>query len=83
MECGRWGEEPPAPLLLAWWCGESRLPDAGGVLDQDWQTWRQMTAARNVYNVVSRITNLQGEQIHTLNKSERRLWRYLIDNDYW
>lgn len=68
---------PPAPLRLAWLCGDHHLPDAGGALDQDFQTMAQMAAASNVYQTLSRYRGLRGEQIHSLSHSERRLLGYL------
>ena len=43
--------EPPPMLQLAWFCGDSLLPDSGGVMDQDWITMRQMSVLANIYRV--------------------------------
>lgn len=65
--------EPPPELKLAWWCGDTRSPDSGGVLDQDFGLLTRMTAAGNVYRALSRYRSLKGHQIHSLSDSERRL----------
>lgn len=66
------GEAPP-DLVLAWWCSEGRLPEAGGVLDQDYALMKRMTAANNVHRVLSRYRGLTGHQIHNLSNGERKL----------
>lgn len=74
------GDGPPPPeLRLVWWCGEARSPEAGGVLDQDYGLQVRMTAAGNVYRVLSRYRGLRGHAIHTLTDPERRMLRYLLD----
>jgi hypothetical protein len=83
VEAARGGGHPPSDLLLAWWCGDARLPEAGGVLEQDYITMRRMTVLKNVYQVVSRMASLQGARIHTMSQDERRMVRYLRDVGVW
>ena len=63
----------PGDLQLAWWCSDGRLPDGGGVHDQDYGLMKRMTAAGNVHRVLSRYRSLRGHQIHSLSDSERKL----------
>ena len=72
------GPSPP-DLLLSFWCGDSRLPDAGGVLDQDYITMQRMASLRNIYNAISRYSNALGEDIHRLSTGERRILRMVLD----
>lgn len=60
-------------------CGDSLLPDAGGVLDQDYGLMYRMRSLQNIYRTVSRLRNLKGKDIHSLTDSERRLLRGLRD----
>ena len=72
----------PPDLRLAWDCQRwGALPEAGGVLDQDAGLMDRMAALSNVYNVVDRLRNLQGAQIHNLTTSERRVIKWLRDED--
>jgi len=65
---------PPAPLQLAWWCNKwGTLPEAGGLHDQSYRTVIEMVTLENIYNVVTRVRNMQGEQIHQLTSQERRV----------
>jgi len=63
-------------------CGDNRLPDAGGVLDQDAELMRTVRVARNIYSVVDKLGNMRGAQIHRLTTGERRLIRWLRDGGY-
>lgn len=55
------------------------LPDAGGYLDQDYQLISRMGALMNVYNVLTHMRSLRGNQIHSLTDGERRVLRVLKD----
>lgn len=68
---------------MAWWCGEARLPEAGGVLDQDAVLWYRMQALSGYYRLVTRLSGLKGDQIHGLTAGERLGWKYLIEEDIW
>ena len=84
MEYARFGSgSPPPALKLAFWCGDNRLPSAGGVLDQDGQLWTHMQTMLGVYRISHKIANLKGEAIHTLDGGERRAWRWMIDEGLW
>lgn len=72
------GPAPPE-LRLAWWCDQGRLPEAGGVLDQNYALMYRMRTVENVYRVVARFRHLKGAQIHNLNTPERRILRALKD----
>jgi hypothetical protein len=71
------GGPVPGELQLAWWCTDGRLPDAGGVLDQDYALQVRLTAAGNVHRTLGRYRGLRGAQIHSLSGSERKLLGYL------
>jgi len=74
----------PHEVLLDNWCqAYHALPDAGGLLDQDWQTVYGMRVLANIYYAVSHFANAVGDQIHSLTVDERRLIRWLRDNGYW
>lgn len=74
------GGPPPVELSIAWNCNRwNCLPEAGGLLDQDWSLITRMNAAQNVYNVVSKLRNMKGAQIHALTDGDRRILRYLKD----
>lgn len=83
MEAAR-GEGPaPSDLKLAWWCGDSRLPEAGGVLDQDAGLWGRMQALANVYRTVQKADRAVGREIHKLTPNELKVIRYLRDEELW
>lgn len=67
----------PPELRLAWLCGESHLPEQGGILDQDFVTLHRMNVYRNVHQVVKHFRSLRGAAIHTLTDDERRLIKAL------
>lgn len=72
---------PPAELQIAWDCERwNTLPEAGGLLDQEYQLLKRMTGLSNVYNAVSQWFNLTGENIHKMSEQTRRILRYLLDN---
>jgi len=58
--------QTPPPLQLAWYCGQNHLPEAGGVLDQDYTTMMQMSALSNIYNAVKGARGATGDSIHKL-----------------
>ena len=71
----------PAELSLAWDCQRwGTLPEAGGLLDQDYVLLGRMTAALNVYNTVSFVRSASGAEIHRLSGGQRALLKYLRDN---
>ena len=77
------GDGPPPPeLRLAWQCQRwGGLPDAGGIYDQDAELLYRMTALNNVYRVVSRVGSMVGKEIHKLTSGERKLLKWLRDED--
>lgn len=76
------GANAPMELRLAWMCGEARLPDAGGVLEQDAALMARMWACRNIYNAITRMSEAKGTQIHQLSDRERRIIRGLMEGGY-
>lgn len=62
---------------MAWLCGDNHLPEAGGMLDQDYPLVTRMAACRNIYQTLSRLRDCQGEQIHQLTRRERLIIRAL------
>jgi hypothetical protein len=66
-----------------WWCGETRLPDTGGVLDQDAGLWYRMQTLGGFYRLVQRLGRSKGDQIHSLTPSELLTWKYLIREGLW
>ena len=73
------GTRPPPVLRLAWLCGTYHLPDDGGVYDQDYETYSRMIAANNVYNVMSKLRNSMGDQIHSLTMEDRKILKRIRD----
>jgi hypothetical protein len=72
------GQGPPPPMLqLAWWCGTSHLPEPGGLFDQDYRTFYQMMAAKNVHDTVQYSRSLVGKDIEKLTVGQRQTIRYL------
>jgi hypothetical protein len=82
VECVYSAAPPPMELQLAWMCGDHRLPDGGGVLDQDAGLMRRLTCCRNIYQVLYRMKHLTGKQIHTMTDNERKLVKALRDGGY-
>ena len=80
VACARFAEAPPPILVMAWdvdrW---HTLPDAGGLLDQDYHTLQQMRIALNIYQMITKLHNLKGEQIHSLSEGERAFIKALMD----
>ena len=74
------GGKPPPELVLAWNCERwNALPETGGMLDQDWRLIVRMNTTQNVYNTMSHLRNLKGDQIHSLTSGERKILTYLRD----
>jgi len=55
------------------------LPKGGGMYNQPYQTIQNMTVTSNVYDTVSYLRGLQGDNIHRLTNSQRVLLRWLMD----
>ena len=73
---------PPAELVLAWWCSQyNALPESGGVMDQDYQTFARMQVLLNVHGAVTRLRSSKGEEIHNLSRADRRILKMLKDQD--
>lgn len=83
VEAARSGGPAPAELRLAWMCGESLLPEVGGVLDQDGALMLKMRVLSGIYRLVQKIRAAHGDEIHKLSDNERRTWKYLIDAGIW
>ena len=77
------GEEDPPPVLRLSWMSRkySALPNAGGVLDQEYAMLHQMDVVSNVHDALSRFRGYKGKAIHDMSISERRLIRSLRDMD--
>jgi len=74
------GESPPSDLRLAWDCKYwNTMPEQGAYLDQDYFLLARMRALSNVYNVVSKLRNMKGAQIHQLTDSDRKILKMLVD----
>ena len=75
-------EDPPPVLRLSWMSRKySALPNAGGVLDQEYAMLHQMDVVSNVHDALSRFRGYKGKAIHSMSISERRLIRSLRDMD--
>ena len=71
---------PPAELKLSWDCERwHTLPEAGGLLDQDFTLITRMKSLSSVYSAVSAWFNLKGENIHRMSEQTRRILRLLLD----
>ena len=71
---------PPNELKMAWQCERwHALPDAGGIMDQDFVLMQRMATLSNIYNAVSAWRNATGERVHLLSDHTRRLLRWLLD----
>ena len=80
MDCIDNGEPPPSDLRLAWDCKYwNTMPEAGAYLDQDYFLLSRMRALSNVYNVISKLRNMKGAQIHQLTDSDRTILKMLVD----
>ncbi len=82
VDAAQHGKESPPALLLAFWCGDGHLPDAGGVYDQDYATYMRMIMARNIYNAVRTSKSAVGAQIHALPSGVKRIVKSLKDDGY-
>ena len=71
---------PPPLLRLAWQCERYHaLPDAGGVLDQDYAIVTEMSILSNVYTTIQHLQNARGHAIHQLGEGQRAVLRALMD----
>lgn len=50
------------------------------MLDQDYALITKMHALSNVHSTIQYLRSLEGDQIHNLTESQRRLIKYLLDN---
>jgi len=74
-------EPPPGDLRLVWWCEQYHaLPEAGGMLDQDYATFVRMGAVKAAYEAVSRLRAARGDEIHSLSRGDRRVLKWMLDN---
>ena len=83
MENARGDEDPlplPGELKIGWWCEQwHSLPEAGGVMEQDYGLMHRMQVLGNIHRTVNRYINLSGAEIHSLSTSERNVLRWLKD----
>lgn len=81
MACAVDAEAPPPPeLSIAWQCKRwGTLPSAGGYFDQDYGLVHTMSVLSNIFDVVTRLRNLKGAQIHSLSSGERRVIKWVLD----
>ena len=69
---------PPQELKLAWLSKQwGALPTAGGLYDQEYQVIYRMTALSNVHEVIQRMRNAKGAQIHNLSAADRGILDWL------
>jgi len=73
----------PPPLQLAMMCGDSHLPDAGGVLDQDYSLFMQMRMLRNIYDTVQAAPRYTGKRIFDMPSGMKRTIAYLRREGLW
>lgn len=68
-------KEPTPPELQLWWTCQrfGGLPDAGPVLEQDAGLLSRMSMLANVYDAVTRVRGLVGDQIHHMRPEDGRL----------
>jgi hypothetical protein len=80
VECVDSDEPPPAELRLAWDCKYwNTMPDAGAYYDQDYFLLMRMRSLSNIYNVMTKLRNAHGAQIHSLTENDRKLLKYIMD----
>lgn len=66
------GAEAPPELQMAWFCGPYHLPRDGGMGSQDYDLITKMRILENVYNAVTKMRSLKGDEINTrLSNGER------------
>jgi hypothetical protein len=71
---------PPLELRIAWDCHRwNTQPEPGGLMDQSYELIHRMDVVENIYNTLTRMRSLVGDQIHNLTESERRLIKWLMD----
>jgi hypothetical protein len=72
------GAPPPIELRIAWDCHRwNTNPGSGGLMDQDYGLIYRMDVTENIYNSMSHLRSLKGDQIHTLSDGERDLIQWL------
>ena len=64
---------------MAWMCTDGRLPDSGGVYDQDARLMYLMRVLENIYHALDKLRNSQGTQIHGLTINERKIIKMLSE----
>ena len=73
-------EDPPPVLRLSWMSRKySALPEAGGVLDQEYAMLHKMDIVSNVHDALSRLRGFKGDAIHGMSAGDRRLIKSLRD----
>jgi len=75
--------EPPPALQLAWFCGDSLLPEAGGVMDQDYAMMRHMSVLANIYRVKQAAPKYTGKKIHDMPADMKRMIGWLRAEGLW
>lgn len=77
------GQAPPPELELAFMCGEHHLPDAGGILDQDYDLITKMRYLKLVYYTVQNAPKYVGKQLHDMPSSMKRMVLNLNQMRLW
>lgn len=83
MLAARGQGQPPPLLQLAWFCGDSHLPDIGGVLDQDYSVMKRMGALRNIYQAKQAAPRYTGKAIHDMPVDMKRIIKWLREEGLW
>ena len=75
-------EDPPPVLRLSWLSRKySALPEAGGVMDQEYAMLHKMDVVSNVHDALNRLRGFKGDAIHGMSAGDRRLIKSLRDMD--
>lgn len=73
-------EDPPPVLRLSWMSRKySALPEAGGVMDQEYAMLHRMDIVSNVHDSLTRLRSFKGDAIHGMSAGDRRLIKSLRD----
>ena len=75
------GDEDPPPVLRLSWMSKKygALPEAGGVMDQEYAMLHRMDIVSNIHDAISRLRGFKGDAIHGMSTGDRRLIKSLRD----
>jgi len=83
VACVDEGAQAPPELSLEWQVQRyNTLPLAGGLYDQEYSLLNKMRTLGNIYDALTRLRSMKGDEIHKMPPGMRRIIGFLRRNQY-